>query len=173
MSDARGPEAVEGDCTEPGIHPVPPDQLGRYSPERDYEAEKSIADYVQRQAPDETVQHVERVTVEYVMGSRYEVWDVTTDKDRWWVLTHPTNLYSQRHFPSLDYTLSFHVGLMTRVMSKNNRPGEKTPTPFDEVFRRLGQAEDVLERGVEAVDFQTVGMHFAGVHDLADVRRPP
>lgn len=144
----------------PPDHPVPADQLGRYSPERDYDAEKLIADYVEGQARDETVRHVERVTVEYVMGTPYEVWDVTTDKDRWWVLTNMTNLYSQRHFPSLDYTLSFHIGLMMRMRSRDERPGGGgEATPFDEVLRRLNQAEDALDRAVEAVDFQAVGMH--------------
>jgi hypothetical protein len=160
MSDEPNGEAVEGDCTLPPDHPLPADELGRYSPERDYNVEKTVADYVEAEAPDETVQHVERVKVEYVMGRPYEVFDVTTDKDRWWVVTNPTNLYSQRHFPSLDYTLSFHIGLMTRVMSRSERAGpDGGSTPFDEVFRRLGQAEDVLDRAVEAVDFQTVGMH--------------
>lgn len=149
---------LNDDCTLPPDHPVPADQLGRYSPERDYDAEKDIADYVGSQARDETVQHVERVKTEYVMGTPYEIWDVTTDKDRWWVVTNPTNLYSQRHFPSLDYTLSFHVGLMMRVASKEERAGERMPTPFDEVFRRQNQGADLLERAVEAVEFQAVGM---------------
>jgi hypothetical protein len=34
-----------------------------------------------------------------------------TDEGRWWVITNLTNLYSQTHFPSLDYTLSFHIEL--------------------------------------------------------------
>ncbi len=50
----------------------------------------------------EQVKHVERVKTEHVMGERYEIWDVTTDKGRWWVLTNVTNLYSQTLFPSLD-----------------------------------------------------------------------
>jgi hypothetical protein len=146
------------DCTLPPDHPLPADQLGRYSPERDFYAEKDIADYVMTQARDEMVQNVERVKTEYVMGTPYEIWDVATDKDRWWVLTNPTNLYSQRHFPSLDYTLSFHVGLMMRVRSRADRPGDPGPTPFDEVFGRQSQATDLLDRAVEAVDFQAVGM---------------
>jgi hypothetical protein len=81
-----------------------------------------------------------------------------TDKDRWWVITNPTNLYSQKHFPSLDYTLSFHVGLMMRVMSGSAREGEGDATPFDEVLRRQAQASERLEKAVEAVDFQAVGM---------------
>ena len=92
------------------------------------------------------------------MGDPYEVWDIHTDKDRWWVITNPTNLYSQKHFPSLDYTLSFHVGLMMRVRSRSEREGEPEPTPFDEVLRRMQQASDLLDRAVEAVDFQAVGM---------------
>jgi hypothetical protein len=98
---------------------------------------------------------------------------VSTDKDRWWVITNPTNLYSQRHFPSLDYTLSFHVGLMMRVASRADRPGEPEPTPFDEVFRRQSQAVDLLERAVEAVDFQAVGMQLREcmISLMAAVRR--
>ncbi len=148
----------DSDCTLPPDHPLPPDQLGRYSPARDFYAENDIAEYVQTEARDETVQNVERVKTEYVMGDPYEVWDVHTDKDRWWVITSPTNLYSQKHFPSLDYTLSFHVGLMMRVQSRSEREGEPEPTPFDEVLRRMHQASDLLDRAVESVDFQAVGM---------------
>jgi hypothetical protein len=158
MSDESEHNKLDRDCTFPPDHPLPADQLGRCSPERDYHAEKDIADYVLSQARDETVQNVERVKTEYVMGAPYKIWDVTTDKDRWWVLTNPTNLYAQRHFPSLDYTLSFHVGLMMRVASRSGRSGEPEPTPFDEVFRRQGQASNLLERAVESVDFQAVGM---------------
>lgn len=144
MSDEPA-KAVEGDCTLPPDHPVPADQLGRYSPERDYGAERQIGEYVEREAPDETVQNVERVKAEYIMGTPYEVWDVTTDQDRWWVITNLTNLYSQRHFPSLDYTLSFHVGLMMRMRSHAERPRpEGYSTPFGEVLRRLSQAREAL-----------------------------
>jgi hypothetical protein len=158
MGEKSEHNKLDSDCTLPPDHPLPPDQLGRYSPARDFYAEKDIADYLLTQARDETVQNVERVKTEYVMGAPYEIWDVTTDKDRWWVITNPTNLYSQRHFPSLDYTLSFHVGLMMRVASRSERAGEPEPSPFDEVFRRQNQASDLLERAVEAVDFQAVGM---------------
>jgi len=173
MSDKPEHNKLDSDCTLPPDHPLPADQLGRYSPARDYYAEKDIADYVTSQARDETIQNVERVKTEYVMGTPYEIWDVSTDKDRWWVMTNPTNLYSQRHFPSLDYTLSFHVGLMMRVASRSHRAGEPEPTPFDEVFRRQNQASDLLERAVEAVDFQAVGMQLREclISLIAAVRR--
>jgi hypothetical protein len=57
--------------------------LSRYSVEGDPHADTDIANYVYGQAPDETVQHVERVKREVVLGEVYDIWDVTTDKDRW------------------------------------------------------------------------------------------
>ena len=139
-------------------HPVPPEELARYSPERDADLEADIANYVLGQARDEEVIHVERIKTEYVLGEAYEIWDVTTDKNNWWVLTNLTNLYSKKHFPSLDYTLSFHVGLMMRLRSRDTGPDADDPTPLDEVLRRMEQARHSLERAVEAVDFQGVGM---------------
>src|ERR1035437_2129537 len=108
-------------------HPVPPEEIGRYSAERDPDAEQDIENYVHGQARDETVLRVERVKTEYVMGDPYEIWDVTTDKNRWWVISNLTNLYSQKHFPSLDYTLSFHVGLMMRIRSRPNGADSSDP----------------------------------------------
>lgn len=139
-------------------HPVPPEELGRYSVERDQHSERDIANYVEGQAPDETIQHVERIKKEVVVGDIYEVWDVKTDKDRWWVITNLTNLYSQKHFPSLDYTLSFHVGLMMRLRSRSEGADASDPSPFDEVLRRMDQAEHRHDTAVEAEDFQSVGM---------------
>ena len=172
MSDKSEHNKLESDCTLPPDHPLPPDQLGRYSPERNYYAEKEIADYVLSQTRDESVQNVERVKTEYIVSTAYEIWDVTTDKDRYWVVTNPTNLYSQRHFPSLDYTLSFHVGLTMRIASRN-QAGEPKSAPFDEVFRRKNQASDLLERAVEAVDFQAVGMQLREclISLIATIRR--
>jgi hypothetical protein len=43
---------------------------------------------------------------ETVMGRRYHAWDVYTDKERWQVITPPTNLYRQKDFPSLDYMIT-------------------------------------------------------------------
>lgn len=139
-------------------HPVPPEEVKRYSATRDPDAEQDIANYVHGQARDENVLHVERVKTEYVMGDPYEVWDVTTDEGRWWVITNPTNLYSQKHFPSLDYTISFHVGLMMRLRSRSNADGDGEPHPFIEVMRRYEQAGERHERAVEAEDYQAVGM---------------
>ena len=148
----------EPDCVMPPDHPIPPELLHLYSVDRDPFAEQDIADYVHSQARDEIVSHVERVKREVVMGDPYEMWDVTTDQGRWWVITNPTNLYSQKHFPSLDYTLSFHVGLMARVRSRSGSPDGTDPTPFDEVLRRFEQAGDRFGHAIEVEDLQAVGM---------------
>lgn len=148
----------EGDECVVHDHPVPPEELRRYSMVRDPAAELDIANYVEGQARDEEVKHVEKVKIEYVAGTTYEIWDVTTDKNRWWVITNMTNLYSQQHFPSLDYTLSFHIGLMMRVMSNSRAADAEEPSPFIEVFRRKQQASERYERAVEAEEYQAVGM---------------
>ncbi len=147
----------DNDCIVPD-HPIPAAEVKRYSAKRDPDAEQGIANYVQGEAPDETVQHVEKVKTEYVMGEAYEIWDVTTDKDRWWVITNLMNLYSQRHFPSLDYTISFHIGLEMRINSQSEDGDSSDPQPFDEVFRRQKQAKERHERAIEAEDYQSVGM---------------
>jgi len=139
-------------------HPVPPDEIKQYSTIRDPDAEQDIANYVHGQARDEVVQHVEKVKTEYVMGDPYEIWDVTTDKGRWWVITNLTNLYSQKHFPSLDYTISFHIGLMMRIRSRPGTDGDSELHPFIEVMRRHEQAAERHERAIEAEDYQAVGM---------------
>lgn len=148
----------EDNCVLPPDHPVPPELLGRYSVERDPFAEQDIADYVHSQARDEVVSHVERVKREIVLGEPYDLWDVTTDQGRWWVVTNPTNLYSQEHFPSLDYTLSFHVGLMARLRSRSGSLDGNDPSPFDEVLRRFDQASEHFGRAIEVEDLQAVGM---------------
>lgn len=148
-----------GDCVLPPDHPLPARELSQYSVNPDPHSENDIANYVHGQARDETVQHVEKIKEEFVLGDKYEIWDVVTNKNRWWVITNLTNLYSQKHFPSLDYTLSFHIGLMMRIRSRPENASSDDPSPFDEVFRRQEQAKARNDRAVEAEDYQTVGMH--------------
>jgi hypothetical protein len=158
MSNEKG-EPTEGtDCVIPS-HALPAEELGKYSIERDPHREKEIAEYVELQAKGESVKHVEKVKEEIVIGEVYEIWDVTTDQDRWWVITNLTNLYSQRHFPSLDYTLSFHIGLMMRLRSRPEGARSDDPSPFDDVFRRQEQAKQRFDEAREAEDYQAVGMH--------------
>jgi len=171
MSEQVNPNTSESEFVH--SHPVPPSELARYSIDRDPDSEQGIARYVEIEAPDENVQHVERVKREIVLGDTYDIWDVTTDKDRWWVITNLTNLYSQHHFPSLDYTISFHIGLMMRLRSRPVGGDEQEPSPFDEVFRRQEQAKTRHDQAMEAEDYQAVGMQLREclISLIAAVRR--
>lgn len=153
----RSPARKADDCIIPPR--IPPEALGQFVLSGEAEHERaSIRQYVEQQAK-ERVLHVERVNAERIMGRQYEVWDVHTDKERWWVVTSPTNLYSQELFPSADYTLSFHVGLMARVTARQEAPATAEQRDRAAVpWRRLQQAEQAWEYGDEAEDFQAVGM---------------
>jgi hypothetical protein len=122
---------------------VPDEALNRFTLGRnEYEADR-IAEYVEWQCAkdNERVTYLEKVQTEQVLGTPYDCWNVRTDKERYWVITNPTNLYSQELFPSLDYTLSFHIGLMARVQAQ--RKGTKDDRVGDRLaaaFRRWEQA---------------------------------
>lgn len=150
-------EHYKEDCTIPD-HPIPPEVLSNYKIDSDWHVERDIINYVEGQAPGETVQHIEKIKKEIIIGETFEIWDVSTDKDRWWVITNLLNLYSHKYFPSLDYTISFHIGLMMRIRSRPDQIVSHEPTPFDEVFRRMDQAEYRHDEAVEIEDFQAVGM---------------
>src|SRR5882672_3743811 len=82
------------------------------SPEHE---ERQIREYVESQAHPETVVHLEKLRTEQLRTRTLDAWDVRTDRDRYWVITNPTNLYSHVHFPSLDFTISVHVGITERI----------------------------------------------------------
>ncbi|HEX9465604.1 MAG TPA: gamma-glutamylcyclotransferase [Alphaproteobacteria bacterium] len=108
----------------------------------------------------EKVTHLEKVASETVMGNRMDAWDVRTNKrGRWWVITNLTNLYSQKLFPSLDYTISFHVGVTTRVMSQRQpRVSSDRQQLVTSAWRRWVQAAEALDAAEEIEEFQAVGM---------------
>lgn len=134
------------------------------------EERAAIVDYVEWQSnkdpekDQERVLHAEKIASERVLGTDYDVWDVHTDandpnKARWWVITSPTNLYSQSLMPSLDYTLSFHIGLMARVGAANRPQGSEAEQAFiPATTRYLVQAHDAFDAADEVADFQAVGM---------------
>jgi hypothetical protein len=120
---------------------------------------RDISDYVEWQARGEKVQHAEKVKTEHVFDRSYDCWDVHTDKDRYWVVTNPTNLYSQGLFPSLDYTISFHVGVMARVAARQQgAPDDGQRLRASAVWRRWEEAAKALHSAEEAEEFQAIGM---------------
>ncbi len=105
------------------------------------------------------MQHAERIKTERVFDRSYDCWDVHTDKERYWVITNPTNLYSQQLFPSLDYTISFHVGVMARVAAgQQGAPDEGQRLRLMAVWRRWEDAAIALDVAEEAEEFQAIGM---------------
>jgi len=91
------------------------------------------------------------------LGARYDVWDVFTDKGRWWVISNPMNLYSHEHSPSLDYTLSFHIGLTERVAAKRENNFISMEL-YAAAWRKLRQAADAYDQADEPEEYQSVGM---------------
>ena len=91
---------------------------------------EAIRGYVESQAHEEVV-HLEKAASELVGPVRHDIWDVHCADSRWWVITEPTNLYSQADFKSRDVALTFHIGLSIRVSYLHERkvpvaPGRPT-----------------------------------------------
>lgn len=150
---ARGSECVIPE-------PVPAEALEKLNLKQTaFDGAQEIRDYVEWQSPEERVSYVEKISSERIFSTEYETWDVHTTGERYWVITNPTNLYSQRLFPSADYTLSFHVGLMARVNARREaRANEPERDRLSVAWRRWSQAGESLDRAHEAEDFQAVGM---------------
>jgi len=109
----------------------------------------------------ETVVHLEKVGSELVGPRRHDIWDVHCAESRWWVLTNPSHYYSQEDFKSRDVVLTFHVGLMIRVWSQQERHVPVAPEPAAMLrgsWRRWQQAFEAYDSGDEAENFQAVGM---------------
>jgi hypothetical protein len=121
---------------------------------------EAVRAYVEDQGH-EAVTHLEKVSSERVGPSRYDIWDVHCSESRWWVVSNPMNLYDQTDFKSRDVVLTFHIGLMARVMYARRRrvpvagkPAELLPGSW----RRWQQAFDAFDSGDEAETFQSVGV---------------
>jgi hypothetical protein len=135
---------------------------------------RSVSEYVELEA--EGGRHARgEDLLGQVMGHEYDVWDVETDKNHWWVITNPTNLYLQSEFKSMDYLLSFHIGLMHRVFAnqaRSARTGEEERGRLLTPWRKWEQAAKAADEADEAEEFQAVGMRcrealLAFVHAVA------
>lgn len=155
--------AAKSDGDECVIPPRATDEalnLFKFDAGNEHEADR-IAKYVEWQCSKdgERVTYLEKVKTENVFGANYDCWNVRTDKERYWVITTPTNLYSQELFPSLDYTLSFHIGVMARVQSqRKGASDERVGDRLAGAFRRWEQAAEALDASAESEAIQAVGM---------------
>jgi hypothetical protein len=156
---AKHPERMANGCIIPPR--VPDAAMNQFTLSRNENEAKRITEYVEWECSKdpERVTYLEKVQTEHVFGTRYDCWNVRTDKERYWVITSPTNLYLQELFPSLDYTLSFHIGLIARVQAR--RKGTEDDRLGDRLaaaFRRWEQAAEALDRSEESEEVQAVGM---------------
>jgi hypothetical protein len=118
-----------------------------------------VTEYMRSQAPDLTVEFVQKVYSENVLHVRHDVWDVHTNADRWWVITEPMNLYAQEQFPNMDLALTFHVGLCLRIpRSERQKLSDIPAEPFTACLRGLQEASESLRQAQEVADYQSVGV---------------
>lgn len=123
-------------------------------------AEKEfVEEYFRWQSPQATVSFLQKVYSETVVGHKHDAWDVHASDGRWWVITNPTNLYSQTQFPNLDYAVTFHLGLCVRMP----RTDEETPsfshvTAFSPLLNDLQALPDSLGQAKSLSDYQGIGV---------------
>lgn len=121
---------------------------------------ETILRYWLSQSPeDDQLIHMETAASERVGSVPHEIWDVHATSGRWWVITNPTNLYSQDDFRSRDEALTFHAGLAVRMITYND-PSVVPPVCalLPAARRRWDQASEALGPAREAEDYQAIGM---------------
>lgn len=123
------------------------------------EERDTVVGYFLSQSRGAEVIFLQKVYAEAVLGHRHDVWDVHASDGRWWVITNPTNLYSQAQFPNMDLAVTFHMGLCLRIpRTQRQRVSDRAVVPFGEVFTRLSEASDALTQAQNVADYQAIGM---------------
>jgi hypothetical protein len=120
---------------------------------------EEVREYFEWQAPDLEVTFMQKVYSEIVVNTRHDVWDIHTNKDRWWVITGGTNLYSQEQFPNMDLALTFHVGLIIRIpRTEEQQEDDLRILPFGPVFQKMEEAGSAVTQAQTLADYQAVGV---------------
>ncbi|MBV6898266.1 hypothetical protein [Xanthomonas euvesicatoria] len=118
-----------------------------------------VEDYYLGQSPDATITFLQKVYSENVIGHRHDVWDVHASDGRWWVITNPTNLYSQAQFPNMDYAVTFHMGLCLRIpRTEQQLQSDFDIKPFAATLNQISQIGDALRQAQNINDYQSVGV---------------
>jgi hypothetical protein len=118
-----------------------------------------VREYFEWQAPDLKVTFMQKVYSETVVNTRHDVWDIHTNKDRWWVITGGTNLYSQEQFPNMDLALTFHIGLILRIpRTEEQQLDDLRILPFGSVFQKMEEVGNAVTQAQSLADYQAVGV---------------
>lgn len=122
--------------------------------------ERRIRDYVNTQSPaEDQAGLVQKVGSRRVLGRARDIYDVHCKESRWWVITDPTNLYSQDDFPEMEQALIFHIGLQVFLAERERTELEEEQLEHvNTSWRRFQQAVDAMNTASEAEDYQAVGI---------------
>ncbi|WP_380164822.1 hypothetical protein [Jannaschia sp. R86511] len=120
---------------------------------------EQVLDYFAAQLAEDPVVHLEKAAVERVGSVLHDIWDVHCKGSRWWAISNSLNYYSQDDFKSRDVALTFHIGLMVRIASREEIPiTDEAAGLLPRAWRLWEQAVESLDSGREAEDFQAVGV---------------
>jgi hypothetical protein len=123
------------------------------------EEKADVTRYYLSQSPGAEVNFLQKVYSEAIIGHRHDVWDVHASDGRWWVITNPTNLYSQTQFPNMDLAVTFHMGLCIRIpRTQQQRKSDRNIRPFEVALTKLREASDALGQAQNVADYQAIGM---------------
>ena len=123
------------------------------------EERQYVEDYYLGQSPNASVTFLQKVYSENIIGHRHDVWDVHASDGRWWVITNPTNLYSQNQFPNMDYAVTFHMGLCLRIpRTEEQRQSDSNVTFFAETLNQISRIADALRQSQNVSDYQSIGV---------------
>lgn len=122
--------------------------------------ERRIRDYVNSQSPaDDQAGLVQKVGSRRILGRERDLYDVHCAESRWWVITDPTNLYSQDDFPEMEQALIFHIGLQVFMAERERTELEEEQLEHvNTAWRRFSQAVDAMNTAEESEDYQGVGI---------------
>jgi hypothetical protein len=112
------------------------------------------------QARDEKVLHLEKVASERIFDRQHDVWDVHTDKERWWVVTQPTNLYP-RLFANSHAEPRLHAVFSHWTNGTYGRAPQGSEAEQELLLvtnRKIVQAGEAFDKADEAEEFQAVAM---------------
>ncbi|MDH2399815.1 gamma-glutamylcyclotransferase [Bradyrhizobium sp. SSUT18] len=120
---------------------------------------QEVREYFEWQAPDLKLTFMQKVYSEVVVNTHHDVWDIHTNKDRWWVITGGTNLYSQEQFPNMDLALTFHIGLILRMpRTEEQKEDDLRILPFGSVYQKVEEAGTAVTQAQSLSGYQAVGV---------------
>ena len=124
------------------------------------EEKLEVINYYLGQSPKGTeVKFAQKIYAESVVGHTHAVWDIHANDGRWWVITNPSNLYSQDQFPNMDLAMTFHMGLCLRIPRTDlNHTDVDRLRPFTCVLQSIADCEVALGQAHDRGAFRAIGV---------------